>query len=413
MTRVLLFCALAALTGWYGGHAADNDTALHARQGLPHFFQKLHSSDTVVIAYLGGSITGAQGYRVQTEQWFRQQYPHTHFKTINAGVGGTGSDLGVFRLQEDVLQYNPDLVFVEFAVNDGSDSLKIGNAMEGIVRQIKQHNAGTGICFLYTISAPMVKKLQQGIQPPSVRFTEIIAAHYGLPSINLGVDVMAQLEKGTLVFHGQKGTDYGNKTVFTNDGVHPGTAGHQLYTATITRAFREMEHMKAPAKSKLPLPLYAGNFSQTGTYSPRIFPHTGGWKSAAHMQEISGWLKAMPDLMYTDNPNDSLTVRFKGTVIGAQDIIGPPSARVLIRVDGKQTISKLRFDQHGSWYRRSFYFLDPLPEGVHTVVFKLDTTPVNKTKIVIPAELGDTAKYRPSYLYIGKIMMAGKPINNE
>ena len=33
-------------------------------------------------------------------------------------MGGTGSDLGVFRLQHDVLRQRPDLVFIEFAVND-------------------------------------------------------------------------------------------------------------------------------------------------------------------------------------------------------------------------------------------------------------------------------------------------------
>jgi len=412
MTRVLLFCILAFFTGWYGQQSSGKLTALHARQGLPHFFRKMQSGgDSVVIAYLGGSITGAKGYRVQTEQLFREQYPRTPLKTINAGVGGTGSDLGVFRLQEDVLRYNPDLVFVEFAVNDGTDSLKISNAMEGIVRQIKQHNAQTDICFLYTISEPMIKQLQQGNLVASMRFSENIAAHYGLPSINLGVDVLDQLEKNTLVFHGQKGTDYGGKTVFTYDGIHPGDAGHQIYTNTIRKAFEEMKSSNASAKSVLPAPLFAGNFSQTGVYSPKAFAHTGGWKSAADMPEIKGWLTALPDLLYTDNPKDSLTIRFKGSTIGVQDMIGPSSAGALITIDGKQTIRKLRFDRHGSWFRRNFYFLDPLPDGVHTIVFKLDPAPINKTKIVIPSELGDTAKYRPNYLFIGKIMMVGQPAN--
>ena len=33
---------------------------------------------------------------------------------INATIGGTGSDFGVFRLKDHVLQYKPDHVFVEF-----------------------------------------------------------------------------------------------------------------------------------------------------------------------------------------------------------------------------------------------------------------------------------------------------------
>ena len=37
---------------------------------------------------------------------------------INAGIGATDSDYGCLRVQRDVLSQNPDLVIVEFAVND-------------------------------------------------------------------------------------------------------------------------------------------------------------------------------------------------------------------------------------------------------------------------------------------------------
>ena len=63
-----------------------------------------------------------------------------HFKCdvqeIHAAIGGTGSDLGVFRLGRDALRREPDLLFVEFTVNDGGASPeRIWRAMEGIVRQ--------------------------------------------------------------------------------------------------------------------------------------------------------------------------------------------------------------------------------------------------------------------------------------
>lgn len=75
------------------------------------------------IAFLGGSITQAPGYRVQFEKWFKRSYPEVPLSTINAGIGGTGSDLGVARVDEKVLSENPDLVFVEFAVNDAQTVL--------------------------------------------------------------------------------------------------------------------------------------------------------------------------------------------------------------------------------------------------------------------------------------------------
>src|SRR5690606_24690165 len=136
--------------------------------------------------------------------------------------------LGAFRLDADVLRHQPDLVFVEFAVNDnGGDSLTICRAMEGIVRKIKTHNPQTDICFLYTINEPMVASFQKGVLPASMRYMQVIADYYGLPSINLGWDVLRLMEAGKLAFRGEQG-----RIAFTRDGTHPTDEGHQCYTAT-------------------------------------------------------------------------------------------------------------------------------------------------------------------------------------
>ena len=91
------------------------------REGIASVVAKLKSkhTDSLTIAFIGGSITEAQnGYRDQTIAWLQQKYPQKVIKQINAGIGGTGSSLGVYRINEQVLAHKPDLVFVEFAVND-------------------------------------------------------------------------------------------------------------------------------------------------------------------------------------------------------------------------------------------------------------------------------------------------------
>jgi len=65
----------------------------------------------VRIAYLGGSITAQEGWRPKTLNWFQEQFPSAKVSQINAAIGGTGSDLGVFRLKQDVLDQRPDLLF--------------------------------------------------------------------------------------------------------------------------------------------------------------------------------------------------------------------------------------------------------------------------------------------------------------
>src|SRR5260221_612405 len=92
---------------------------LQSRTGLPNFFAKVHAGKPVTVAYFGGSITAANGWRPKTFAWLHERYPKVAFTEVNAAIGGTGSDLGAFRLGHDVLSHKPDLVFVEFAVNDG------------------------------------------------------------------------------------------------------------------------------------------------------------------------------------------------------------------------------------------------------------------------------------------------------
>ena len=114
-----------------------NPDGLQSRGGLPAFFAKIKEKQDVTVVFLGGSITNHRGYRVQITEWMERNYPEIKIHAVNAGIGGTGSDLGVFRTDEDVLRHDPDLVFVEFAVNDSkTDSLLICNSMEGIVRKI-------------------------------------------------------------------------------------------------------------------------------------------------------------------------------------------------------------------------------------------------------------------------------------
>jgi hypothetical protein len=86
---------------------------LRVRDGLPHFFAKLKSGGPVRIAYLGGSITAARGWRPKTFAWFQSHYPNAELIEINAAISGTGSDFGACRIVSDVLTQDPDLVFMK------------------------------------------------------------------------------------------------------------------------------------------------------------------------------------------------------------------------------------------------------------------------------------------------------------
>ena len=89
--------------------ASKKISDFHLRGGLPKSVAKLQHGDTLNIAYLGGSITAQDGWRVYSQKYLSKEFPQAHINEINAAIGGTGSDFGVFRLNSHVLQFKPDL----------------------------------------------------------------------------------------------------------------------------------------------------------------------------------------------------------------------------------------------------------------------------------------------------------------
>ncbi len=82
------------------------------------------------VVFFGGSLTwGANAsdpqrtsYRALMMDYLRQRYPRAPLVFTDAAIGGTGSQLGIFRLERDVLARQPDLVFLDFTANDGLES---------------------------------------------------------------------------------------------------------------------------------------------------------------------------------------------------------------------------------------------------------------------------------------------------
>ena len=394
---------------------------LISRKGCPSFFQKIMDHEPVTIVYFGGSITNHPGYRVFSEEWFKTQYPESKFTTVNAGIGGTGSDLGVFRMDQDVMEHNPDLVFVEFAVNDaGTDSLVICHSMEGIVRKIRNHNRLTDICFLYTVNQGMVNDLMQGRLYKSMRYMESIAEYYNIPSVNFSNRVIDLVKKDSLIFKGEKGKDYGGRMVFSDDGTHPTfECGHKIYTQTLAQSMLAIEKMKAgkPEKSLKP-PLYHENYERAKSVSVSEFRKSAGWKVVPADDKIykyyQGSSKVFPDLMVSDNREDFIEIKFKGTVAGLFDVIGPGSGGFTYAVDGGAKIEVRRFDVYcGNIYRSNYKLLPVLDEGAHTILIRPDPSIFDKLSIYSskPTQIKDTTYFQSYNTYLGKILLIGEVVH--
>ena len=221
---------------------------MHPARRAAQLVAKLRAGQPVSVAYLGGSITAQPGWRVYSLQWLRRAWPDAEITEVNAAISGT-APAGPFRLQHDVLRHNPDLLFIEFAVNDSGYTQQVAvRGMEGIVRQVRRALPELDICFVYTLAfESMLKDLQAGRYPPTASAMEAVADHYGLPSIHLGLEIARLEAAGRLVFQGTlPATDagraaLGDRMLFSEDGVHPLVeTGHVVYGEVLARSLERI-----------------------------------------------------------------------------------------------------------------------------------------------------------------------------
>ncbi len=398
------------------------------RGGLPNVFQKWGMGQEVRVGYLGGSITAQNGWRPKTLAWFNQQHPNCKSSEIYAAIGGTGSDLGVFRLKQDVLDHKPDLLFVEFAVNDGgAPTDRILKAMEGIVRQTWKANPKTDICFVYTLTEGMLSDFDAGKFPHAASVMEQIADHYGIPSIHFGVEVARLHREGKLIFSGQATKEQSDRmaqqgqVLFSPDGVHPYEAtGHELYFQAVKRGFAQIEKAGvAPGPHALPTPLRTDNWEQAKLIplSRAILSQSWQKLDLATDAKANQYRQYLPDLWKTDRPGAEIKFRFRGSSVLVYDLLGPDCGQVAVQVDQLHPYSVPRFDAYCTYHRLgTLPVADNVPEGIHTVTLRLMAEQPDKLKILHqrkenaaitsldPKVYDNTAWYAGAILVVGDIL---------
>lgn len=145
------------------------------------------SKETFTIGFIGGSLTqGGSQWINAVKKFFEERYPDKNIKVVNAGIGGTGSAMGAMRYKKDILDFKPDLVFIEFAVNDNGASEENSKVyMENMVRQSLEAVKIPNIIFLYA-PYPVDKDHETYTKwSNGVKWKEEIAKHYGIKSINV------------------------------------------------------------------------------------------------------------------------------------------------------------------------------------------------------------------------------------
>ncbi len=305
-------------------------------------FDRLEDGQDVTICFLGGSIT--QGslssapetcYAYRVYSYFKEKFRKSNIKYVNAGVGGTTSVFGAARVDRDVLMADPDIVLLEFSVNDECNDYFL-ESYEGLVRKLLNARNKPAVAALFNFYYENGKTAE--------RIHSRVARHYGIPAASMHGAIYEDILSGKL-------EDIGR---LSPDGLHPNDKGHELVANVVINLFdrlykeykilRESEAGKAFAEdakaSEIKAPLTLNAFESARRLDNRDFMADlkGFTVDKAPQKGVSdcfknGWLgKKMHDRIIFELNGE---YDCSGIAIQYEKTIKRPAPVVAVTLDGK------------------------------------------------------------------------------
>ena len=333
---------------------------------LQRVLAKAKRGEPVTVGIIGGSVTqgaGAssamtRGYAALFANWWKLTFPKSKLTYVNAAIGGTGSLFGTHRIERDLLGSQPELVIVEFSIND-DDTEQLGQMYEGVMRQI----------------------LRKPWQPAAISFTvwggaghighpstwhEKVARHYALPMVSARVAVSPEIQDGQLKLE-----------ELMADVIHPNDRGHRVLAATLIYYFEQVlgalpDDAKIPAPGPVPGPVLTDRFEQASIVPAWQLQVT---QAKDYTRYLGKWCGGFKD--------SELTFKFTGAgtvTIGFERSSTRQMAQAEVRVDGGAPV--LLDAAWGLSFSMEQYLevAANLPHGKHTVTLRTMESPNNPWK---------------------------------
>ena len=354
------------------------------------------------VAFIGGSITEQNtwigsgkdpvlgGEYTGLAQYFNAKYGSQY--VINAGISGTGSDLGAYRINDEVLKYDPDLVFIEFAVNDSgrTDSEKL-RQIEGLIRLIKKHNASTEIVLLYTASRNMGTDHEM---------QDKLAEYYGLKTVDLYNALIGEFSYGGLTHHT---LDINGDGVLSEDevvnyyttGPHVNDAGGHRYADYIKLQIEaensilgntpldkpslsgyDMSNPQFTLAADLDSSSFEGSWTEKNISTWSFYPVGNTPEKSALTSAADGaaCLAQQIDIRSKSSQTigDKLIFNFSGSSIGMLYQCHSNGALVSYNVDNGLRTGLIDTYGEGTYSRNADFYISDLGGGEHTITFKIE-----------------------------------------
>lgn len=312
------------------------------------------AGEPITVGFLGGSIT--QGslasspetcYAYLVYRWWADRFPQVRY--VNAGIGGTNSQFGVARVQEDLLCHKPDFVLMEFSVND-DDTPHFRETYEGLVRRLLK--SGCALLLLQNVCYDTGHNAE--------RAHLSVAQHYHVPCVSVRPTIFAALQRGALQ----------NRDI-TPDDLHPNDAGHALVAQGVIHLLQKLYGLPAcpPSDAPLPPPLTENRYENSRRYRAGDTDAACNGFTADPTPQID-ITQCFRRGYFASDMGSTITLRIPGRCIAVQyrKSVAQPTPIATAWVDGAhETALDGNFDQTWGDCLYLQTLAEGLDDGLHTV----------------------------------------------
>lgn len=363
---------------WYGRmqKAAILSTGTNGR--LEKALNKMKAGEKVTVAFLGGSITEGAGAADFSESYadlfaagLKENYPEADISCVNAGLGGTGSDLGMMRYERDVTENAgaPDILILEFAVNDYQEPTG-GRAYESLIRTVLKEENAPAVILLFSVF-----QTKWNLQEEYIPMGE----WYGLPMVSIKDAIEQPYADGNLT----------DKEFFA-DEYHPTSYGHAIMADCLQELISQAESKQGgisleavPARSLTSadftgMELVTAGNTEGVSVSPGSF---SGTDTQVQAFGRSGRPAFGDNWMHTgENGNEVFRAEFtcRNILLSYKTFSSEEYGRALVYVDG-ELAAELNGYSRGGWNNsNTALVLDGTENGSHVLEIRMAEGDENK-----------------------------------
>ena len=186
-------------------------------------------ADVTIVAY-GDSITAGfavrRGFPSFWKQMLEEKYPEAGLEMINSGISGDTTLDGLSRLDWAVLSYEPDLVTINFGINDCVLGLGLEEFEMNLVEMVRRIRAGPGSEVLLLTSQLLETPPYDRLVLDYYQAIERVAREMDVGFVDVHGAWMRRVEQGTPL-----------SSLILPGLDHPNEAGYRIIAEELMRLF--------------------------------------------------------------------------------------------------------------------------------------------------------------------------------